>query len=436
MTGRPELDGGTAERSVGRATRSARASFAPAGLARQAADFLRSSRRPPAVYTREEGRHASWLDLFFDLVYVVAVAELGAFLHHDLTVTGFVGFVGLFLIVWWTWLGFTTYADQFDTDDLLHRIGMVTVMFGVIVLTATIDDALSGGSFAFVVAYLLLRVLYVGMYLRAWRNLPELRPFLGYVAVATTASAGVFAASLLFPEPERFAVWGVSMLVSVAVTVVGYVGFSDIPRPTSQLPERLGLFTILVLGETVLAVAVGASGTEWGVASAITALAGFLVAVSVWWTYFRNVDERYVDLVYRSDEGPWSRLREVSFAHVVGHFVVYVGIVTVGVGIAVAIDAATGAHPLGPGGTAAVAGGLAVFLVGSGFVHRTTAEPLHDHAFVARLVVAAGLVAVALVAPPVAPLALVGGVAVLLVCLNAFEGFRAYLAARGAGVDV
>jgi low temperature requirement protein LtrA len=404
-------------------------------LARHATRFLRWSRRPPAVYTREGGRHATWLELFFDLVYVVAVAELGALLHDDPTVTGFLGFAGLFLVVWWTWLGFSIYVDQFDTDDLLHRVGMVAVMFGVIALSATIHDALDGGSAAFTLAYLLLRVLYVGMYLRAWLNLPDLRPFLAYVVGATALSAGIWAASLLVPEPGRFAVWGLSFLVSIVVSVIGYVGFENIPRPTSHVSERLGLFTILVLGETVLAVAVGTSGTDWTVGSALTAVAGFLVAVALWWTYFRNLDEWVVDRVYRSGEGSWSRLREVSFAHVMGHYVVYVGIVTVGVGIAVAIEAATAGHALEPSGTAAVAGGIAVFLFGCSFVHRTMPEPLHDRVFAVRLAATALLAVVALLAPPVSPLALVWLVAALLVALNVFEGFRAYLQTRTVAVE-
>ncbi len=405
------------------------------GVVHHSTRFLRAARRPPTLYTREGDRHATWLELFFDLVYVVAVAELGGLLHEDHSLTGFLGFAGLFVIVWWTWLGFSTYADQFDTDDIVHRVGMVAVMFGVIVLTGTIPSALHGGSFAFALAYLLLRTLYIGMYFRVWLNVPEYRQFSAFVIGSTTLSASVWAVSLFFPEPTRFAIWGLSFVVSIVVTVRGYVGLETIPRPTSHFSERLGLFTILVLGETVLAVAVGTSGTDWAVGSALTAIAGFLIAVSFWWTYFRHVDEWFVDRMYRTNSGAWSREREVSFAHVIGHIVVFIGIITTGVGIALAIEAAIESHTLEPSATAAVAGGVAIFLLGTSLVHRTTPEPPHDHVLAVRLTATALLVLMAFLAPEIVPLTLVGLVAVLLVGLNAFEGFRAYLQEQAVAME-
>ncbi|WP_336360803.1 low temperature requirement protein A [Haladaptatus sp. ZSTT2] len=205
------------------------------GVVHHSTRFLRAARRPPTLYNREGDRHATWLELFFDLVYVVAVAELGGLLHENHSLTGFLGFAGLFVIVWWTWLGFSTYADQFDTDDIVHRVGMVAVMFGVIVLTGTIPSALHGGSFAFALAYLLLRTLYIGMYFRVWLNVPEYRQFSAFVIGSTTLSASVWAVSLFFPEPTRFAIWGLSFVVSIVLTVRGY------RRPRNHPPTHLAL---------------------------------------------------------------------------------------------------------------------------------------------------------------------------------------------------
>ena len=95
---------------------------------------------PPRLRTLddEDERHATWLELFFDLVFVVAVAQLADGLAADPSVHGFLVFAGLFVPVWWAWVGYTFYADRFDTDDRLHRILMIAGMFGVAVL-ATVD---------------------------------------------------------------------------------------------------------------------------------------------------------------------------------------------------------------------------------------------------------------------------------------------------------
>ncbi|WP_416840445.1 low temperature requirement protein A [Haloferax sp. DFSO52] len=373
------------------------------------------------MYTTDESRHATWLELFFDLVYVAAIAELGGLLHDDPSVGGFLGFAGLFFIVLYTWLGFTLYADQFDTDDLLHRLGMSATMLGVIILTATIHDALRGDSAAFVLAYLLLRLLMIGMYLRAWFSIPELRPFTRAVVLSTSASAVVWASSLLVAEPWRFVVWGLSFVVGLATTTVVYVGSEAIPKPTSHYSERLGLFTILVLGETVIAIAVGTSGTDWGFSSGLVAGTGFIVVLTLWWTYFRHVDEWFLHRVFKEDKGAWSRVREYSLVHVLSHYLVYVGIVTAGVGIAFTIEAAAAGHALDWNHAAVLVAGIVTYLVGTIAVHRTTFDPVRDRSVVLRLGVAA-LVTLSIVYQPIQPVMFIGLVASLLVALNIVEG--------------
>ncbi len=409
------------------AERSTNGSVSRFGLVRNASRYLESSYRPPTVYTGNRGRHATWLELFFDLVYVVAVAELGLLLHEDLTVTGILSFAGLFVLVWWTWLGFTEYTDAFDTDDLVHRFGMVAAMFGVILLTGTIHDVFHGGSAAFGIAYLFLSLLSVGMYVRAWHSIPSLRSYTSYVLLANGAGALVWALGLFVPEPGRYAIWALSFLISISVAGV-YLRLEDIPKRTSHFPERLGLFTILVLGESILAVAVGVSGLNWTLVPALTALSGFLIAVNVWWLYFGTIDEFLLDRSFQAEsEGEWIQIRKRIVAHVLVHVFVFIGIVAAGVGVAVAIEAAAEAHALGEGGVRTIAGGLALFLLGSAFTDRNTLESLQDEVFLARGVAGTILGSVALFAPTVSPSAFVGGVAALLVCLTVFEGFKNFL---------
>ena len=106
---------------------------------------------PVSVYAdTEDGlRHATWLELFFDLVFVVSIAELGTNLHHHLTVGGLAEFVVLFAVVRWVWLNISHFADVFDTDDPTSVAMIVASMFGVIFLSQTTGEAFHGGSFAF-----------------------------------------------------------------------------------------------------------------------------------------------------------------------------------------------------------------------------------------------------------------------------------------------
>jgi low temperature requirement protein LtrA len=97
---------------------------------------------PPRLRTleTEQDRRATWLELFFDLVFVVSIAELGNRLSGDVTLDGFLEFIALFVPVWWAWAGFTFYANRFDTDDLVYRLLVLTAMFGVAAMAANVHQ--------------------------------------------------------------------------------------------------------------------------------------------------------------------------------------------------------------------------------------------------------------------------------------------------------
>ncbi|WP_332900060.1 low temperature requirement protein A [Haladaptatus sp. CMSO5] len=247
------------------------------------------------------------------------------------------------------------------------------------------------------------------------------RPFTRAVVLSTSASAVVWASSLLVAEPWRFVIWGLSFVVGLATTTLVYVGSEAIPKPTSHYSERLGLFTILVLGETVIAIAVGTSGTDWGFSSGLVAGFGFIVVLTLWWTYFRHVDEWFLHRAFIEDKGAWSRVREYSLLHVLSHYLVYVGIVAAGIGIAFTVEAAAAGHALDWNHAAVLVAGVVTYLLGTIAVHRTTFDPVRDRSVVLRLGVAA-LVTLSIVNQPIEPVVFLGLVASLLVTLNIVEG--------------
>ena len=106
--------------------------------------------RPPQLRTLDDQgeRHATWLELFFDLVFVISIAEVVHTLEDYRSLGDLLGTAGLFVAVWWAWVGYTVYADRFDTDDVLHRVLVLAGMLAVIAWPSA-SRALHGGAAQF-----------------------------------------------------------------------------------------------------------------------------------------------------------------------------------------------------------------------------------------------------------------------------------------------
>ena len=117
-----------------------------------------------------EERTATWLELFFDLCFVAAVAALAQGLHDDPTLRGLWHFAALFVPVWWAWMQFTWFATAWDNDDLVHRLGMLTAMLIVIVLAAGIPRVYEGNDRLFVFAYAGMQAVLVLMFAGCYRT--------------------------------------------------------------------------------------------------------------------------------------------------------------------------------------------------------------------------------------------------------------------------
>ena len=374
----------------------------------------------PTLYAlhREGGRHATWLELFFDLVFVLAIAELTRYLHDHLTVSGFLGFAFLFVPVWGTWMGYTYYADLFDVDGPAYRVAMLAAMLLSIALAVSIPGALDGGSSGFAAAYVALRMLLVGLYAWAWRHAREIRPLCARYVVGFSAGALVWVVSLLVPEPARYGVWilGIAVIEIATPFFTQLTVLEELPFQISHLPERLGLFTIIVLGESIVVTGLGVADTKWAVGSVIVAALGFAAVGCLWWLYFDRVDESAVERAYAGG------VREllIGFAWAYGHLLVYVGLAATAVGIELAIEEATHAALVG-GPRVALCGGVALYLLAITIVHPLSPQQLPKSALVARLAVATFALVLALAGSALSPPLLVGLLAVALAGLTAFE---------------
>lgn len=250
--------------------------------------------RPPKLRTAEEteegDRHATWMELFFDLVFVAAVGRLAHVLGEHVGWGGVGAYVVLFVPVWWSWIGATFYADRFDTDDLADRVLTLAQMGAAVAMAVNVDHALDTSGAAFALSYAAFRVILVVQYLFAARHAPEARALAQRWAVGFAIAAALWAASALVPAPLRWWLWGAGMAVDLLTPVTAGRIHKDVPTDTTHLPERFGLFIIIVLGESIVNVVATLDRKVWGIPAAASAFLALVVAFSLWWIYFANLD--------------------------------------------------------------------------------------------------------------------------------------------------
>ncbi|WP_411964346.1 low temperature requirement protein A [Haloferax sp. YSMS24] len=391
-------------------------------------------RQSPSVYTDEgeSPRHASWLELFFDLVFVVAIAEIGSNLHHNMTLAGILYFVGVFALVWWVWLDFSYYADLYAADDTVSRFALIAVMFVVIFLSQTVDGVFHGETFTFGATMLFLRLVLTALYLRPGPTVANAgtKVFVATWITSELLTTTVWVVSLFVPDPGRFGLWIAAFVINMAGVAVMYIAFDTVLVQVSHFPERLGLITIIVLGETILAVSFGTSIATSGfgvqLLPMLVGLGGFVAAVGAWWIYFEQFDEHLIDRALRAPRDRLVRMRQAALVYVFSHFFVHLGIVASGVGVVLAIDATAAGLPLEQDARFVLCGGVALFITGCAILHRAMLQvsgetPLDARVLTARLAVVVLLAALVPFGGSLSPLGLVGVIALLFSALVAFE---------------
>jgi low temperature requirement protein LtrA len=351
--------------------------------------------RPPRLRTLEDegDRHASYLELFFDLVFVVAIAQLAHELVLDHSLHGFAVFGALYLPVFIAWQGFTIYADRFDTDDVVFRLAILGGMLAILALAVQIPDAAHGDSTGFAIAYVLMRSLMIGLYVRAYGHVTEARPLIVRYAGGYSLGVALWIASLATDAPERYVLWGVALVWEYSLPWLARRLFVAVPVHGSHMPERFALFTIIVLGESVLAVALGVAGRDWAASAVVIAALGFLVAAAIWWLYFGHGVE------FRLDPS-WRSILVFAYAHIP----LLAALTAVGAGITLAIEQSS--EPgLDIGTRWALAGGAALYLACLTVAQRTLALGFHARTTQSRFLAAGLLVAFAFGGGEIEPVA-------------------------------
>jgi low temperature requirement protein LtrA len=361
--------------------------------------------QPPRLRTlADEGeRHASWLELFFDLVFVVAITELSQYLVADHSAGGFLRFAALFVPVWVAWQGYMAYATRFDTDDLGFRLAYFAAMLAIAALAVLIGDVAHGKhSAAFAVAYVVLRSIMLALYWRAWLAVPEARVLVRFYGLGYAAGAGLWLVSLLFPTPWRYVVWIVAQVLELSLPPLSTRLHRRIPTSPSHLPERWALFTLIVLGESVVAVAIATAGADWHFTSAAAAVLGFASVAAIWWLYF----DRQAGVALRG-----STMAVVVYSY--AHLPLLIGLAAMSGGLRLVIDRA-GEDRLGAGASVAFLGGAVVFLASLIVTRLVTVAGSHRVGVSAKLAAAAAILVLLAIESLVPPLVVATGLAVVL----------------------
>jgi low temperature requirement protein LtrA len=252
-------------------------------------DWLQPPRLRVGEEHETEPRRVTWLELFYDLVFVVAVSQLAHTLGKEVTPSGFLAFVELFIPVWWAWIGSTFYANRFDTDTVIRRILMAVQMLAIAALAVNIHHGLNESSVGFALSYAVARLVLVFEYLWAGYCIPAARDLTTHYAMGFALAAMGWIASVFVPLPYRSLFWAVGLIIDFATPLTGQDHQARLLPNAEHLPERFGLFTIIVLGEAVTSVIIGVAEVQWSLMNGICAILGFGVAFCLWWLYFDNV---------------------------------------------------------------------------------------------------------------------------------------------------
>ena len=254
---------------------------------------------PPRIQAgARTDRRVTWLESFSDLIFVVAIGQLAARLLADFSWLGFLKFAILLVIVWWAWVGQTFYTTRFDSDDLWHRVMTMIQMFFVAALSLQIGRGLEENSNLFALTYGLVRAILIYEYLRAGRHIPKVRPLTVGYSIGFSIAVAFWCASAFVPLPYRFVLWAIAMTVDYLTPTVLLKHARLAPPHASHVPERFGLFTLIVIGESILNVVTGMQVAPRVPSAVLCGCFAWVIAFGTWWCYFdgiRGADSRGID---------------------------------------------------------------------------------------------------------------------------------------------
>ncbi len=376
-----------------------------------------SSSRHFRQRTGEEQR-ATWLELFFDLVFVFAVTQLSHLLLAHLTLHGALQTLFLLLVVWWAWIYTTWMTNWFDPDSVPVRLVLLLVMAASLLMSVAIPEAFGDLAPLFACSYVVLQLVRNVFNVYATPRDHDFHIMFERILAWSVVSAVLWVAGGFAPDDVRLVLWVAALAIDYAAPSVGYwtplLGRSattDWEIETAHFAERFQLFVIIALGESIVVTGATASATEIDLAIGTALMVAFATSAALWWLYFDEVGWRAQRFLSRADDS--GKLGRDAYTYL--HVPIVAGIIVVAVGDELVI-----AHP----GATATGVELAVLVIGPVLYlagHTLFRLRMIHNVSRKRVVAAVVILALAPLGTVISSLALAFCVLAVLAVLAAFE---------------
>jgi low temperature requirement protein LtrA len=373
-----------------------------------------SGRAPRFTAVRRQEERVTALELFFDLVFVLAITQCTALMADTPTWEGLAKGLAVLALLWWSWTGYAWLTSVVHPEEGAVRIAIFAAMAGLLVVALCVPGAFEDAALLFAAAYGIVRIAHLVLFAIASRDDPDLRHSVATLAGSTAFGVGLLLGAAFADGTAQAALWGVALLLDIGgPSLFGVEGWKLVP---SHFAERHGLIVIIALGESIVAIGVGVTG---GIGAGIVAAAvlGTVVAAALWWLYFDVValvaERRLAKAVPGREQNALAR---DSYSYL--HFPMVAGIVLVALAMKKTLGEVDEPLKLVP--TAALFGGTAVYLLAHVAFRLRNLHTLNRQ----RLLCALALLAAIPVAVELPALVSVGIVAGVLSALIAYEAIR------------
>lgn len=374
-------------------------------------------RRAAQVTTtlRAEDASVKSLELFFDLVLVLALTQCTALMAKEPTWQGLAKGLLILGIVWWAWVGYAWLTSVIDPEEGLVRIAMFTAMAALLLVALCIPRAFDEDGLLFAVGYAFVRGMHIVLFLLASREDRALRRSVTGLAMSTAVGVGLIFAASATDGTLQGALWAAALVLDAGGPYVfGAEGWQLVP---GHFAERHALMIIIALGESIVAIGVGADGLEIDAGVVLASVLGMTVVASLWWLYFDVVALVAERRLHNAAPGrERNEIARDSFSYL--HLPMIAGIVLVALGLKKTLSHV--GDDLGLVPVTALLGGAAIYLLAHVAFRLRNVGRFSTH----RVVAAAVLVAFIPVGHRIPAAGTVGFVAAVLVGLIVYETVR------------
>lgn len=238
----------------------------------------------PDEVVREEHKVRP-LELFFDLVFVLAFTQVTTKLAHDLTWHGLFRSLLVLAVLWWAWSGFAWLTNAFDAESKLLRIPVFVAMAALLIVSLAVPEAFGEYAMIFAVGYLIVRLIHMILYVIGARGDSEFLATVLRLAPVFVIAPMLIVISCAFDGWAQAAFWIVAIVLDYGAAYV-LVNDTDWGVSADHFAERFGLIVIIALGESIVSIGVGADGVELDAVTMLAAVLAVTLASAMWWMYF------------------------------------------------------------------------------------------------------------------------------------------------------